>query len=373
MTNPALQTKLQKADGLLMSSSYSYNLRADVRDTVSKLLTQYDTLDATLTQQPDNPMYKVFEITGTIPVTYQGGTYHIILSVILPALFPNVGPLVSFVNPDPNRFLALPKYDGKKYYTALGKTQYQLGFNKITEWSSHKDILAVVKQIIAEFSKEYPLYETTKQSPKIPTSILPQPISQPTSYTNPHLPSSNFQSNPYQQQQQQQPSTFVNTEKEKENLLANLKPKYHEQATAIAKKLQSDLNPQRENMVTLQNLYLQGIDTEAKFQKFQNDSQITVRELEDKIKMLDQLNSQNEKFALSAETIETCIEQDPPSKAMCDLLAMNRAIDDVNLFLQDTLRSNKIDLDTYLRKFKENSEREFYNKVLMNKITSGLW
>ena len=43
----------------------------------------------------------------------------------------------------------------------------------------------------------------------------------------------------------------------------------HESANKIAKNLQDNLNPQRENMVVLQNLYLKLVDEEAKLQKFE--------------------------------------------------------------------------------------------------------
>ena len=71
-----------------------------------------------LIYKADNVNYKVFEINGigtfpqifnipynqilinTVPVIYQGDTYHIILSMIIPAGYPNYSPTVCFINPD---------------------------------------------------------------------------------------------------------------------------------------------------------------------------------------------------------------------------------------------------------------------------------
>lgn len=46
------------------------------------------------------PTSYVLEIYGNIPITYQGSTYLIIISIVFPPLFPNVAPVISFINPD---------------------------------------------------------------------------------------------------------------------------------------------------------------------------------------------------------------------------------------------------------------------------------
>jgi len=190
-----------------------------------------------------------------------------------------------------------------------------------------------------------------------------------------HLPSNTYSNNinlGNQLQPPQQNNTFGKSPNEKEFYLQQLKSKYHDQAAAIAKKLQSDLNPQRENMVVLQNLHLKITDEEAKLTKYEHDARIVVQELEERHKMLDQMLASNEKYVLSAESIEQCLEQDQNSKLMLDLLSINRAIEDVNIFMENELKSNRIDIDTYMKKLKENTEREFINKVLSNRTTAGV-
>jgi len=62
---------------------------------------------------------------------------------------------------------------------------------------------------------------------------------------------------------------------------------------------------------------------------------------------------------------------DTNSKAMLELVSTNRSLEDVNLFLANELKENRIDLDLYMKKLKENIEREYNNKHIMNKIFSG--
>lgn len=78
------------------------------------------------------------------------------MSFIFPPLFPNVPPLVHFANPDgmvsrdhPNssnyylakKYMALQKYDSKKFIAPNGKYYYPLNFSEVQNWMTHRSVV----------------------------------------------------------------------------------------------------------------------------------------------------------------------------------------------------------------------------------------
>mmetsp|Transcript_34881 Transcript_34881/g.31399 ORF Transcript_34881/g.31399 Transcript_34881/m.31399 type:complete len:193 (-) Transcript_34881:753-1331(-) len=172
--------KVYKLDGLLVSTSYQN--KQVIKGCCQELLNAYDSLDVYNVPNPGKQSARVIEVQGTIPINFKGRVYHIMASIILPPYFPNVAPLVHLINPDSKRFVALQKYDTKKILFPNGKYYYPLSFSEIQNWSSHKQIMRIVKQLVQEFSAEYPLYEQTNQSTLFKGSLMNNQLQSKTGY-----------------------------------------------------------------------------------------------------------------------------------------------------------------------------------------------
>jgi len=374
--------KLFKLDNILISTSYSN--KNEVRRACEELLRNYEALDCYNIPNPiiGAPPTRVIEIFGTVPVNFKGNIYHMMMSFIFPPLFPNVPPLVHFANPDAKKYMALQKYDSKKFIAPNGKYYYPLNFSEVQNWMSHRSVMRIVAQVVKEFSNEYPIYAGNASSnPSTGTSThLFKP-------SNP-FPNTIVNNNPGFMGQQgfnnpQNANTMLssnignfkpvnvgmNMGNQKDQVLAPLKARYKEEALQIAKKLEKDLNVQRNNMVELQNTYLKLQEEQEKLQKFELSVPQITNDLETKIQGLDQIISTHSGTVLSIQTLPSAIEEeDEASKILLDLMTTNKAIEDLNLFIEDLFNAGKLDLDSYLKVYKDNTEREFLNNVIMKKL-----
>jgi len=371
--------KMAKLDGILFQSDY--NNKSDVRKYCEELLKNYDTLDCFSAPNPGKQPSRVVEIHGTIPVNFRGTFYHLMVSFIFPPLFPNVPPLVYLVNPDAKRFSALQKYDSKKQLFPNGKYYYPIAFSEVTGWISHKNIMRIVKQMVVEFGNEYPLFEATNANSLFKSSLHYQQQQQ----SKVGMIGQNYQNNAQNVttniSNNWGTNTFTNTnmnlmggttQNTRDQLLAVVRKKYSEEALTIAKKLEKDLNTQRNNMVELQNLTLKLQDEEAKLQKFEDSAPIIISDLEEKIQGIEQIINIQQGTALTAETLKTTIEEvDEVSKMLMDLVSTNKAIEDLNIFAEELFNAGKLDLETYLKIYKDNTEREFMNNVWIRKLISA--
>jgi len=378
--------KLFKLDNILISTSY--NNKNEVRRACEELLRNYDALDCYNIPNPiiGAPPTRVIEIFGTVPVNFKGNMYHMMMSFIFPPLFPNVPPLVHFANPDAKKYMALQKYDSKKFIAPNGKYYYPLNFSEVQNWMTHRSVMRIVAQVVKEFSNEYPIYAgSTNSNPSVGTSNLN--LFKP---NNP-FPNTGINNNPGMFGQQgfnpQNANTMISSNmgnfkpnvvgnvggmgmgNQKDQVLAPLKSRYKEEALQIAKKLEKDLNVQRNNMVELQNTYLKLQEEQEKLQKFELSVPQITNDLETKIQGLDQIISTHAGTVLSIQTLPTAIEEeDEASKILLDLMTTNKAIEDLNLFIEDLFNAGKLDLDSYLKVYKDNTEREFLNNVIMKKL-----
>lgn len=380
--------KLFKLDSILISTSY--NNKNEVRRACEELLRNYDGLDCYNIPNPiiGAPPTRVIELFGTIPVNYKNHVYHMMMSFIFPPLFPNVPPLVHFANPDSKKYVALDKYDSKKFLAPNGKYYYPLNFSEVQSWMSHRSVMRIVAQIVKEFSIEYPIYagqpkpqptfQPNPQNTTNPFQQFQQNNNQFQPFPNPNNPTTII--NPSGGQGPQNVSPFIkpydNIQSNpmpggnpKDQLLAPLKSRYKDEATAIAKKLEKDLNVQRNNMVEIQNLYLKLHEEQEKLQKFEENVPIVTSELEAKVQGLNQIISTHQGTVLSMETLNSVVdEENEASKMLLDLMTTNKAIEDLNLLVEDLFNVGRIDLDIYLKIYKDNTEREFLNNVIMKKI-----
>eukprot|EP00331_Platyophrya_macrostoma_P025530 CAMPEP_0176435302 /NCGR_PEP_ID=MMETSP0127-20121128/17226_1 /TAXON_ID=938130 /ORGANISM="Platyophrya macrostoma, Strain WH" /LENGTH=218 /DNA_ID=CAMNT_0017818273 /DNA_START=211 /DNA_END=867 /DNA_ORIENTATION=- len=216
-------------------------------------------------------------------------------------------------------------------------------------------------QICQEFSKEYPLYDTS--------SVQQQPQQQQfggypgyPGYPNNQINMGNMQ-NPNHNQ------TLGN---EREQCLGKIKKKYFDESVEIAKKMESDLNDQRTSLVELRDTWLKLVDEEAKLSRLENDAPLVISEISSKIGTLQSYIQSNESVKLSADNISFVLtEADEKSKVLLDVVTTNKAIEDTNLFLENVFRAGKLDTELFLRYYKDNCDKEFFNKHLIKKLTSN--
>jgi hypothetical protein len=377
--------KLFKLDNILISTSYG--VKNEVRKACEELLRNYDALDCYNIPNPiiGAPPTRVIEIFGTVPVNFKGNVYHMMMSFIFPPLFPNVPPLVHFANPDAKKYMALQKYDSKKFIAPNGKYYYPLTFSEVQNWMTHRSVMRIVAQVVKEFSNEYPIYAGSTGPSNTNTSThLFKPNNPFPNNNNVNNPNGMFGQQGFNPQNANTmlASNIGNFNKpnvnvgmgmgggnQKDQVLAPLKTRYKEEALQIAKKLEKDLNVQRNNMVELQNTYLKLQEEQEKLQKFELSVPQITGDLETKIQGLDQIISTHAGTVLSIQTLPTAIEEeDEASKILLDLMTTNKAIEDLNLFIEDLFNAGKLDLESYLKVYKDNTEREFLNNVIMKKL-----
>ena len=135
---------------------------------------------------------KLLQLVGTIPVSNEGLTYNIPISVTLNFLYPYIEPLV-FVEPTADQQIKV-----SKHVDASGKIHLPY----LDRWSRSSELLILVQICASTFSQQLPVMAKPKLSwaNQPPAPLVAKPKQQPQSASScqpPHAsPSSSSQPNP---------------------------------------------------------------------------------------------------------------------------------------------------------------------------------
>eukprot|EP01017_Pseudomicrothorax_dubius_P032115 TRINITY_DN4167_c0_g1_i5.p1 TRINITY_DN4167_c0_g1~~TRINITY_DN4167_c0_g1_i5.p1 ORF type:complete len:342 (-),score=71.91 TRINITY_DN4167_c0_g1_i5:116-1141(-) len=330
--------------------------------------------------------------SGEVPVTYKGVSYNCTISILFPSRFPDLAPIVQFFNRDSKRFKVHPKY---KAFATPDDRIIALFYSESINWSQHKDVLRVLKQIENEFSSTYPIYDslagkpapqlqsTTSQLNSLVESVFVGSKVTTSTVLSPKnsVVESNGNELTARARLMMKMSTVASEMKNK--LFANPFESEHDKLRKL--RTETEYNIKKSLQQTTANLVLQitaakqeanhlfnrgealemkcGVTKEC----LDNIDKMT-KEAETENKELESLIAKDDEFVLTKENINNYIQEEEPfSNQIIELEAERKAIFDLLYLLENSCKNDEITFEQYIKFVREYSTREFLNRELCRK------
>ena len=342
---------------------------------------------------------KSFAITGTVPITYKGAKYAVLLTLWVPFDYPSVAPNVSVI---PTDGLAVPS--NHSFVTQQG----HVDFKKLEfAWDSSYHSVFLIETLQQAFGREPPLRQ----------------VSAPPSYTSTHNSSAHVQT--------QQPPTYHSTAGQSSSRgqpspSVSPSPTYHVTSSSSPNTNPAPSNPYEGNFSSSmpalqptlpptpqqlqQSQHQELLDITATqlvsvYEEMQSSetalSQISANTLNEwndkhtfvKYKLeqakevhaqteasIEHLSSEVERLKAlvatrKAETMHGQIDydalaepSDPYLRTVIACHAKDLAMEDIQYYLEKALQNNVIDLKQFLKVTRDLSTEQFYQRVLIQKI-----
>ncbi|XP_075160459.1 tumor susceptibility gene 101 [Haematobia irritans] len=348
----------------------------------------------------------LFNLQGTIPVVYKNNTYYIPICIWLMDTHPMNAPMC-FVKPTPNMQIKVSMYvdhNGRIYLPYLH------------EWQPNSsDLLSLIQVMIVTFGEHPPVYSKPKEQvapyptggyippagpntssssggaynlpyptgggafppyppatansfggfPPYPTAGNPPASSSGTGYP----PYMNFSQPGYNSGYNSSNTSSTGTITE-EHIKASLLSAVGDK---IRRRLQEKVNQYQAEIDTLNRTKQELVEGSAKIDSILSRME---REKIDLQKNINILRDKEEELAKSLESLESSEGIDPDEavtttaplyKQLLNAYAEEAATEDAIYYLGEALRSNVIDLDTFLKHVRQLSRKQFMLRAIMQK------
>ncbi|ESR45592.1 hypothetical protein CICLE_v10001331mg [Citrus x clementina] len=359
---------------------YAEDTKWLIRQHLLTLISTFPSLDpktATFTHN-DGRSVNLLQADGTVPMPFQGVTYNIPVIIWLMESYPRHPPCV-YVNPTRDMIIKRPH----PHVTPSGLVSIPYLQNWIYPSSNLVDL---VRELSACFSREPPLYSQRRPSPSPNSSPNPNPShnqSNPAVMSNygpspsPQArpqPARPFPPSPYGGRPQPQPQTEDQTEVFKRNAVNKLVEMVHADITGMRKARE----------VEVEGLF----STQALLRRREEEIDRGLKELQDEREGLEQqlqivlMNSdileawvrenQSKNIDLKDLNVDNAFEcVDVLSKQMLDCTSADLAIEDVVYALDKALQEGAVPFDSYLRNVRLLSREQFFHRATAAKVRAA--
>ncbi|XP_006816177.1 uncharacterized protein LOC102802857 [Saccoglossus kowalevskii] len=162
----------EQCKGFIHTAVKNYKHKNAVKRDVHETLADYRNLNPRLDDKEDSNgrLIKTMNLTGTVPITYQGNVYNIPICVWIPREYPDCRPLC-FLRPTPDMAIKASPYVDPAGKILLPYLQH---------WKHpNSDLRGLIQVMSVEFGKDCPIYSANASQPSQST---PREIQQPTVY-----------------------------------------------------------------------------------------------------------------------------------------------------------------------------------------------
>lgn len=384
--DPQSAQRIAKLDEVLRQVPYQYQNKARLRQDVAGLLQSCRTL------QPQTNSFSgggrtvtLFYLYGVVPITYQGSTYNIPVTIYFDPPYPKQPPRC-FVTPTAGMALKQNHQSvdsGGMVYSPF-----------LSSWSETSSTLPqLVKSLAESFSSSPPVYSTTTVAR--PTSAQqatqPQPAQQsgaggflgflglggqqPASQPAAAQPAAVVTAVPVSQAQPV--ATVVATpvparprRDEREDLVKAVTSSLKERWPAVVEPLGEQLKEQQMRQTELQ-------DAKKKLDEEEQKLKDSVQEVSAQKAQLETMESELRSF-LEAETGQemdpdkALASLDPDRRQVLDRLAEELSLEELLTAMDELLAEGKISVDDFMREVREAGRRQFMCKMEREKAAKAV-
>lgn len=366
-------------------SSCSYQNKRRVEDDAKQALSAYSQLQPKKVSDAGTGKM-ILSLTGTIPVTIQGSTYNIPVSVNIPNGYPYTKPEAR-VNPTSDMSIA-PGHPNVDPYG-------QITLNYITGWHPGSNIVGAINAMILAFSLKSPLYAKPRQPPMQQQQQQQQtPPMQPMGpYNSPYGGAYGgayaYQQQPPQlqqtaggygnyayQQQPQQTTMYVQTPppippkpgmREREIIGEKMREKA---ATVFAETARAENELRALDDANGNNNNNNNSNGVERLRIMEEEISGAKREVEEKEKWI--AENRNDDVMDEAAVDRATDAEDALVRQKMRLAATDAAIADVIYTLDKALKDGTIALDEYLKMVRKYSSEQYYAKALAEKVDEAI-
>ncbi|XP_076683954.1 tumor susceptibility gene 101 isoform X2 [Andrena cerasifolii] len=334
----------------------------------------------------DGSRKELFNLQGTIPVSYNGTCYNIPVSIWLMDTHPNNAP-ICYVRPTADMTIKVSMFvdhNGKIYLPYLH------------DWLPHSsDLLSLIQIMIVTFGEQPPVYSKPRQDAQ--PSTTPYPVQSfmhmpgtgghaPASSSFPYpgygsyggaasnYPSQNYGSYPYPSTTQPggvMPGTAggsgtITEEHIRASLLSAVEDKLRRRLKEQFSQLLAELETLRRTHQELTSGSAHLSELFDKLQKEKSEIEKNITILQDKEAELEkEIAKLSDNQSIDVDEAVTTIA--PLYKQMLNAFAEEAATEDAIYYLGEGLRCSIIDLDAFLKQVRQLSRRQFMLRALMQR------
>ena len=321
----------------------------------------------------DGSRKELFNLQGTIPVSYNGTCYNIPVSIWLMDTHPNNAP-ICYVRPTADMTIKVSMFvdhNGKIYLPYLH------------DWLPHSsDLLSLIQIMIVTFGEQPPVYSKPRQDAQ--PSSTPYPVQSSSSFPYPgygsyggaasNYPSQNYGSYPYPSTTQPggvMPGTAggsgtITEEHIRASLLSAVEDKLRRRLKEQFSQLLAELETLRRTHQELTSGSAHLSELFDKLQKEKSEIEKNITILQDKEAELEkEIAKLSDNQSIDVDEAVTTIA--PLYKQMLNAFAEEAATEDAIYYLGEGLRCSIIDLDAFLKQVRQLSRRQFMLRALMQR------
>lgn len=388
--DPQAAHRIAKLDEVLRQVPYQYQHKNRLRSDVAQLLQSCKTLQPqTGTFSGGARSVTLFYLYGVVPISYQGKSYNIPVTIYFDAPYPKQPPRC-FVTPT-NGMALKPNH----LNVDAGGMIY---LPYLSSWSETASTLPQLVTAVTEcFSASPPVYSTTTAQRPTQEQQAAQPAQQgPVAGVLNFLGLGGQQSSPAQPAQPAQPTpvvkavpvakavaqpvqgpvatviaTTVSSRNEKEELTKAVTAIMKERWPGIVEPLTKDLKEQMTRKEELQT-------AQAKVEQEEKRLQDAVAEVEQQTQELQKVESELDTF-IQAESgrenfdPEAFVEtMEPDRRQVLDLLSEELSYEELLTALDELLASRKIGVEDFMREVRDVSRQQFMCKMKRKKAEKAV-